>query len=243
VSASLQHRLERRVLVALVLTFLAALAMLFSHTGWSVTGEGGRVLYAIAAIAALAVAIPLRTPDRRLRSVAWIVTVVLLASSFVLTQAAVERRAQAGAEVRALIAALAQTADAVPAGSYAFVIVPDHVGSIPFARNAQGGLMLPPVQPRPLSAQLIVQLADDLPAWPPQLEKNIVGRLKTESIWDVAADREASGTQLPPAVPDRFFCWNSRSRALVALPLTFRAGFADWNEAWGRALDGAGCRA
>ena len=69
--------------------------------------------------------------------------------------------------MRALIAALAQTADAVPAGSYAFVIVPDHVGSIPFARNAQGGLMLPPVQPRPLSAQLVVQLADDLPAGRP----------------------------------------------------------------------------
>ncbi len=82
VSASLRHRGERRVLVALVLTFLAALAMLFSHTGWSLTGEGGRVLYAIAAIAALAVAIPLRTPDRRLRIAAWIVAVVLLASGF-----------------------------------------------------------------------------------------------------------------------------------------------------------------
>jgi hypothetical protein len=243
VSASLRHRLERRVLVALVLTFLAALAMLFSHTGWSVTGEGGRTLYALAAIAALAVATPLRTPDRRLRIAAWIVAAVLLASSFVLTQAAVERRAQAGAEVRALIGALAQTADAVPAGSYAFVIVPDHLGSIPFARNAQGGLMLPPVQPRPLSAQLIVQLADDLPAWPAQLQKNIVGRLKTESIWDVAADREASGAKLPPAVPDLFFCWSPHSHALVALPLVFQAGFSDWNEVWGRALDAAGCRA
>ena len=244
VSASLRSPPgERRVLVALGLTFLAALAMLFSHTGWSVTGEGGRVLYAIAAIVALVVAIPLRTPDRRLREAAWIVTLVLLASGFLLTQAAVERRAQAGAEVRALIAALAQTADAVPAGSYAFVIVPDHLGSIPFARNGQGGLMLPPVQPRPLSAQLIVQLADDLPAWPAQLEKNIVGRLKTESIWDVAADREASGAKLPPAVPDQFFCWSPRSHALVALPLVFQTGFSDWNEVWGRALDAAGCRA
>jgi hypothetical protein len=243
VSASLRQRGERRVLVALVLSFLAALAMLFSHTGWSVTGEGGRVLYAIAAIAALAVAIPLRMPDRRLRFAAWIVAIVLLGSGLILTQAAVERRAHAGAEVRALNAALAQTADAVPAGSYAFVIVPDHLGSIPFARNALAGLMLAPVQTRSLSAQLIVLLADDLPAWPAQLEKNIVGRLKVESIWDVAADREASGTHLPPAVPDRFYCWSPRSHALVALPLAFQAGFSDWNEVWGRALDAAGCRA
>jgi hypothetical protein len=161
----------------------------------------------------------------------------------VLTQAAVERRAHAGAEVRALIAALAQAADAVPEGSYAFVIVPDHLGSIPFARNAQGGLMLPPVQPRSLSQQLIVQLAADLPAWPAQLEKNIVGRLKAESIWDVAGKPEATGTQLPLAVPDRFYCWSARSRALVALPLVFRAGFSDWNDVWDRALDAAGCRA
>ena len=231
------------MLLALVLTFLAALAMLFSHTGWSVTGEGGRVLYAIAAIAALIVAMPLRSPVRRLRIGAWIVTVVLLASGLMLTQAAVERRAQAGAEVRALIAALAQTADALPAGSYAFVIVPDHLGSIPFARNGQGGLMLPPVQPRSLSSQLVVQLADDLSAWPAQLEKNIIGRLKAESIRDVAADREASGAMLPPAVPDRFFCWSPRRHALVELPLAFREGFSDWNEVWGRALDAAGCRA
>jgi hypothetical protein len=243
VSASLRHRGERRVLVALVLTFLAALAMLFSHTGWSLNGEGGRVLYAVAAIAALAVAIPLRTPDRRLRIAAWIVAVVLLASGFLLTQAAVERRTQAGAEVRALIAALRETADAMPASSYALVIVPDHLGSIPFARNGRGGLMLPPVQPRSLSPQLIVQLADDLPAWPARLERNIIGRLKVESLADIAADPEASGTQLSPAVPDRFFCWNPRRHALVALPLAFRSGFSGWNEEWARALDSAGCRA
>ena len=185
----------------------------------------------------------LRSPDRRLRTASWIVAIVLLGSGFLLTQGAVERRAQAGAEVRALIAALAKTADAVPASSYAFVIVPDHLGSIPFARNAQGGLMLPPVQSRSLSPQLVVQLADDLPAWPAQLEKNIIARLKAEPLSDVAADRGAAATQLPPAVPDRYFCWSPRGHALVELPLSFREGFSDWNEVWGRALDAAGCRA
>ncbi len=56
------------MLVAIVLAFFAALALLFSHWGWSVTGEGGRVLYALAAIAALAVALPLRSPERTLRA-------------------------------------------------------------------------------------------------------------------------------------------------------------------------------
>jgi hypothetical protein len=44
------------------------------------------------------------------------------------------------------------------------VIVPDRIGAIPFARNGQGGMMLPPVQHRSLSPNLVVQLADDLPA-------------------------------------------------------------------------------
>ena len=241
VSAALTDRHERRVLVAIVLAFVAALALLFSHWGWSATGEGGRVLYALSAIAALAVAVPLRSPAPRLRLASWIVAVALLGSGLLLTRAAVERRAQAGAQMNALVAALAQAADAVPAGSYAFVVVPDHLGSIPFARNAQGGLMLPPVQPRSLSAQLIVQLRADLPGWPGLLEKNIIGRLKNVPLAEVTAEPGAQGTSMPLSLPDRYFCWNPGAQTLVALPLSFAPGFRDWEAVWTRALDAAGC--
>jgi hypothetical protein len=243
ISAGLRDRGEARVLAAVMLAFLAALALLFSHWGWSVTGEGGRVVYAPAAIAALAVALPLRSPGRRLRHAAWIVAFVLLGSGLLLTRGAVERRAQAGAQMRSLIAALAQTADALPAGSYAFVVVPDHLGAIPFARNAQGGLMLPPVQPRSLSAQLVVQLADDLPSWPELLEKNIIGRLKTEPFSSVMAGLRSPGAPPPHAVPDHYYCWSPLSHRLVLLPLAFAPGFGDWNQLWARALDSAACRA
>jgi hypothetical protein len=242
VSAGLRDRAEGRVLAAIVLAFLAALALLFSHWGWSATGEGARVLYAPAAIAALAVALPLRSTGRRLRRAAWIVAFVLLGSGLLLTRGAVERRAQAGAQMRALVTALAQTADALPADSYGFVVVPDHLGSIPFARNAQGGLMLPPVQSRSLSAQLIVQLPDDLPGWPDMLEKNIVGRLKVEPLASVTGNLPPSGALPPHAVPDHYYCWSPRSGKLVQLPLAFAPGFGDWNEAWARALDTGGCR-
>ena len=149
--------------------------------------------------------------------------------------------------MRALLTALAQTADSMPADSYAFVIVPDHLGAIPFARNAQGGLMLPPVQPRPLSGRLVVQLAHDLPSWPELLEKNLIGRLKTEPLASVTGDRQAPpGSQhesaRPRAVPDHYFCWSPRTHGLVALPLAFAPDFRDWNEVWAGALDAAGCR-
>ncbi|MET0683293.1 MAG: hypothetical protein ABWZ29_08135 [Casimicrobiaceae bacterium] len=240
VSAGLRDGREGRVLVAVLAAFVAAMALLFSHWGWSETGEGGRVLYALAAIAALAVALPLRSSEGGLRAAAWVVALVLLGSGLMLTRGTVERRAQAGAEVSALITALAKTADAIPAGSYAFVIVPDRFGSIPFARNAQGGLMSPPGQPRSLSPRLIVQLAEDLPGWPRMLEKNIIGRLKSEPLEDVTANPQAPGTQ-SLAVPDRYFCWSLKSHKLEAMPLQFEADFRDWNDVWSRGLEAAGC--
>lgn len=241
VSAALYDRRERRALAAIGLAALAALAMLFSHWGWSATGEGGRVLYPIAAIVALAVAVPLRSAQGRLRLASWIVAAVLLGSSLLLTRASVERRESAGAEMNAVVAALARTADAMPADSYAFVIVPDHIGAIPFARNAQGGLMLPPVQPRSLSSQLVVQLPQDLPAWPAMLAKNIIGRLKGEPLANVTADPQAPGVAAAPALPDHYYCWSLRSHSLIALPLAFQPDFRDWDAVWARALDDAGC--
>jgi hypothetical protein len=240
-SATRYDRRVRRVLAAIALTALAALALLLSHWSWSETGEGGRVLYPIAAIAALAVALPLRSAVRRLRLASWIVAIMLLGSSLLLTRAAVERRALAGAEVRALIVALRQVADTSPNGSYAFVVVPDHLNAIPFARNAQGGLMLPPVQPRSLSPQLIVQLPADLPRWPELLKRNIIGRLKSEPLADVAADTTRPGTSAAFVQPDRYFCWSPRSHALVALPLEFDTEFLNWDAAWPQALYEAGC--
>ena len=154
VSAGLHDAREGRVLAAVLAAFVAAMALLFSHWGWSATGEGGRVLYALAAIAALAVALPLRSSDGGLRAAAWVIALVLLGSGVDAdprhggTPGAGGRRSQ-----RADRGACGRRPMRMPAASYAFVIVPDRIGSIPFARNAQGGLMSPPVQPRSLSPQ------------------------------------------------------------------------------------------
>lgn len=242
VSAAYNDRRERRVLAAVVLVALAALALLFSHWQWSASGEGGRVLYPVAAIAALIAAVPLRAAARRLRLASWIVAVVLLGSGLLLTQAAVERRVRAGAEMNAMVVALRETADAIPAESYAIVIAPDHLGAIPFARNGQGGVMLPPVQPRPLTRQLIVQLAVELPNWPALIAGNIVGRLKSEPLGDVTAAPNVPGTSVPFALPDRYFCWSPRTRSMVSLPLAIEPGLKNWDAEWARALDAAGCR-
>jgi len=243
VSSGLTDRREGRVLVAIVGAFFAACALLFSHWRWSSDGEGGRVLYALAAIASLAVALPLRSPDGGLRRLGLVITLVFLGSGLLLTRGAADRRARAGAEMNALTAALAATADTMPPSSYAFVVVPDRIGAIPFARNAQGGMMLPPVQPRSLSANLVVQLADDLPKWPKLIAGNIIGRLKNEPLQDVTANPEAPASTGAVVAPDRFYCWNTKTHALVSMPLLFAPDRSDWSDVWARGLDAAGCRA
>ena len=169
---------------------------------------------------------------------------VFLGSGLLLTRAAVERRAQAGAEMNALTAALAATADSMPPSSYGFVIVPDRIGAIPFARNGQGGLMLPPVYRRSLSSSLVVQLAEELPGWPKLIAANIVGRFKSEPLQDVTSpNTQVPGSTPAPAAPDRFYCWNTQTHALVSMPLVFASDYSDWTDVWARGLDAAGCRA
>jgi hypothetical protein len=157
-----------------------------------------------------------------------------------LTRGMVERRAQAGAEVNALIARLAADGRRDACGSYAFVIAPDRIGSIPFARNAQGGLMSPPVQPRSLSPRLVVQLADELPEMATDAREQHHRPLKSEPLEDVTANPQTPGTTQPLAVPDHYFCWSLKSHKLEPMPLEFEAGFRDWNEVWARGLAAAG---
>ena len=95
--------------------------------------------------------------------------------------------------------------------------------------------MNPPVQPRPLSAKLIVQLEDALPSWPALIEQNVIGGLR--------ADAGVNAPSPSPAVPDRFYCWSARRNELVALPLVFAPGLRDWNEVWARGLTAAACHA
>src|SRR5512143_667988 len=240
IAAGVAERAKGRTFVALALAAGAAFALLLPHWQWSATGEGGRVLLAIGAIAATAAALPLAAA-RQPRTLAWVAALVLLGSEYVLASAAVARWVRAGEDTRTLAQALGELAQATPATGYAFVVVPDHVGAIPFGRNAQGGLMLPPVQRSPIGAQLVVQTEDELARWPDLFERDIIGRLKREPATSVAANPLTPKVPPPHALPDRYLCWSPRARALQPVALALAPGLANWEPAWRQALSASGC--
>ncbi|MEO8674399.1 MAG: hypothetical protein ABI569_02405 [Casimicrobiaceae bacterium] len=239
-AAGVAERAKARVLAAIAFAVLAAFALLLPHWQWAGNGEGGRVLLAIGAIALVAAALPLASADRP-RGLAWIAAIVLLGSQWMLAQSAVARWVQAGDDTRALSGALARVAAETTPEGYAFVVLPDHVGAIPFGRNAQGGLMLPPVQATSIAPKLIVQTGDELARWPDLFSRDIIGRLRREPVASVAANPLTPKVPPPHALPDRWFCWSPRTHALVPVALGLEPGLANWDVAWRKALAAAGC--
>ena len=240
-AAGVAERSKGRALVAIALTLVAAFALLLSQWRWSITGEGGRVLAAIGAIGLVAAVLPLSATGRP-RALAWAAAIALLGSEAMLSRAAIERWVRAGEDTQTLAAALAGIARASPPAGYAFVVVPDHVGAIPFGRNAQIGFMLPPIQRPPISQKLVVQTEENLAPWPDLFTRDIVGRLRREQF-----DLRPSAAVLPKVpppyvIPDRWYCWSPRARALLPVDLALAPDFANWEPAWQRALDVNGCR-
>ena len=128
----------------------------------------------------------------------------------------------------------------VPEGGYGCVLVPDHLSSVPFGRNAQGGLMLPPTQARSMSSRLIVQTPADLPAWPANAQRGLVDALRRyplAQVWSAVASGQAQGT----ALPTDYFCWAETSSRIVRVSLPVSAAQDDWRGAWQRALADGPC--
>lgn len=241
IAAAALERALLRPLGAFALAAAAGACMLLLQLAWPPNGEGGRLLYEVFALAAAGLALPLASALPRLRAMACVVVGVAVAVELPLAHAAIERRVEAGRDLDALRGALARIAAAVPAAGYAFVVLPDYVGSIPFGRDSQAGLLLPPLQSESLAPRLIVQTTLELDRWPDLFTRDIIGRLRREPLLDIAANPLTPKMPPPHALPDRYLCYSPATRALVPLSLDFAPGLTDWSARWKSALAAAGC--
>jgi hypothetical protein len=230
-----------RVLAVSAFATAGAVVMLLLQLAWLPNGEGGRAFYEVWAIASIGLAIPIAAGPPRWVALASGLAAVVFLAEISMTHAAIERRTAAGRDMKALAAAVAQIAENSDPGGYAFILLPDRVGAIPFGRGSQDGLLSPPIQTRSLSDRVIVQTTYDLPAWPELLRSGIVGRLQHEPLADVAAHPMAAPVSPPYVLPNRYYCFNARSHTLVELSLDFEPDLSDWATRWNSARSVAGC--
>ena len=242
-------RREMRTWSAIAATLFLSVALLLPHvSALAPTGEQGRLFYMSSALLALLAGYALLPPRReipraRLQSVMMVaVALAAIGAEILLLQASVLQWTSAGAQAKALARELPILARDIPPEGYGLVLAPDHLGSVPFARNAQGGFVLPPVQASSLSSRLIVQTPEDLPAWPENIRRGLVDALRRfplPEVWNAVAAGKASGS----TAPTHYFCWSSERSALKAISLVAELDDRRWMDAWRDALAAGGCGA
>jgi hypothetical protein len=243
--ASWARRASRASWLAIASSALLSIVLLLPHLpSLATNGEQGRLFYTTSALLALLVGFAVAATVARSaatwqRAMVLGATLVLIVAELLLLRATVAPWGAAGAQARALIVALPGVASEISDTGYGLVLVPDQVGGVPFGRNAQGGLMLPPTQPLPLSSRLIVQTPADLPAWPDAAKRGLVDALRRYPLSQLSA--LAAGQAKGTALPTDYFCWAENSSRIVRLSLPLSAAQGDWLGAWQHALGGSPC--
>jgi hypothetical protein len=232
---------------AAVAALAGSAVLLLPHIhGLEATGIGGRLFHQMSAlycvVVALGVHAALLAPAGRMP-----VRLAMLGSAALLLAIhvpwgwqAVDSYAHAHRAMRSLAPALEALAAQRGGDEFAVVIVPDSVGRVPFGRNGQAGLMLPPVQPRPLSRSLLVQTDAELDGLEAKIAGGVIDALREHSLFDVI---EGATATRRGGSPPLFFCWNARSARLR--PLDPGGGpLLDGNLSarLARGLEAAGCR-
>jgi len=142
-------------------------------------------------------------------------------------------------QMRALIGEIARESAATRAGDYTLVLAPRDFHSIPFAINAQGGLMLPPVFPAPLGNHLLVQIYEEVPELPGKIEDGVVTTLRRHSVLAyLEGVREKAAA---PEYPTRVVCWDPQRKQLVPVPVTPGPSPKAWADGIGRYIAGSDC--
>jgi len=175
------------------LWLLVSLLALLPHVqSASSAGEGSRLMYNAAAWLALLLALPwacgrvavsngpVDTEVNQSSGTARVALHAGLASALVLIMAWSQYPAQrdwsrATVYVDSLRVQLAQTAASLPAGEWALLLVPDHLGMALVARNAQGALVSRPVQKEDILPRIIPFLNRDTERWYQRLQNGELG--------------------------------------------------------------------
>jgi hypothetical protein len=215
-----------RIAVAGTAAIVAAtLALLLPHVEGLAIGVGGRLFYMTIAFYGVLVTVGLC--QARLRYLLWGATLGLAIFHFAAMHAALARWDAAYQEMRALATQLQAYGKALPPGEFALVLAQDTYDGLPFGRNAQGGLMLPPLFDAAAAHHTLVQLDLDLPAIGQEVKGGLIGALRENDIFDVLDGKVKA--KYGAEYPTRVACWDPLGRNLRPLEVPAAAAAP---EAW-----------
>jgi hypothetical protein len=232
----------------LPLTLFAAAAGMIAATllnvgGLMPSGEGGRLFHTPAAWIAVGIGVALAAhPPGRRRAAALVSLVAAVALALPLQQALLGQAVGAQQGLRDTVSALPALDERLD--EPVLLLVPDRLGPVVVGRNAQGALVMPPLQPRPLLARILPTLPGELAGRHAQYGTegllDVFERLDLQ-YWDLDAFLGYDGPRRP-RWPSRIACWSQREGVLV----DFAAPPAEPQDAWAPTIlaeaVAAGCR-
>jgi hypothetical protein len=212
-------------LLATLAMLASSCALLLPHMlGFEPNGIGGRLFYQPAAFYAAALGLASREALAELwrrrvaASIACACAIALFVASLWWGFKGARDYLEAQWSMRDVAGAIAKVAARSPASAFDLVIVPDAVGRVPFARNAQAGLMLPPIQARDLSRKLLVQTDAEIAAIDRSIDGGVLAALRSVGL-ETFMELPPGSHAWPRLAPSRYLCWDAWRRRMIELPV------------------------
>jgi hypothetical protein len=162
-------------------------------------GEGARHFYPAWMLASLSLAMMFAwRPRRRLPALAFVL--ILFAGQ---TQSLAQWHS-ASMQMERIVEAIEGFAVRVSDDQYALLLLPDHEGVAFFARNAQGAIVMRPVQHADYLSRMVVMLSADLEQWSRHLRGGEVSEFKAGRAFD-------------PVNFLGLYCWNPALGKIISL--------------------------
>ena len=203
-----------------------ALATLLNLGAMSSLGEGGRLSYGPVAWLALAVGVFVSRPQSLhnqpisrplVTSAASVAVAFALLTGTGVLWGHLRAAWTAQASMRNIALAVAPWADNHP--GLTMLMVPDHDGAIVMARNAQGGLVLEPIQKQPYLHLVLPTLTSEIQLRQEQFSRGLARRL--EIVRPRLVDAGTLMAILDPAEagwPKHVACWSKSQQKIIPLP-------------------------
>lgn len=191
-------------------------------------GDGYRLYYLATIGFALIVASAASSSSR----VAPVALVTLLAGMALWQDRVTDEWQRVANDMKGAEAAIRRTAMTMSAEDYGLVLLPDHLGHIPFARNAQGALpKLAGLTPPPVDTlgQLVVFTPPQVDEWHRLVQESVVRKITSRS-------------DAPPN-PTLYFCFDPRTQTLQTLGFWSAGALDDWRRKWRESASAACPRA